>query len=353
MEEKDQLELIKQIGQASALQPEPFDVDNLLQNLSHQSLGQIEQRQQKAAEIQGQLDTLRAQSTKPKGRRDLSGLAAVADLFSNTGGFSDLNAKLSARPNNQGQIYNLENQLTGQRNAIDKANDTLFDNILKLQESRNKGLGKDGGLSRKDQFKHEKDLRNEWRSNGITKDSESISAAFAKVETAARKSTPASNLALVFNFMKILDPGSTVREGEFKTAAQAKAALSQGKGGKALSKAPAFIRTHINRVLDGTILLPEQIEDFKNTAGEFMNAQLDVQDRHDSEYEFLAAEYGLEKKRIVGKNKFVRYKSSGGKAKTRTVAPGSRASKIDALRSTAPSTPTVNTDLDELSKLGY
>jgi hypothetical protein len=46
--------------------------------------------------------------------------------------------------------------------------------------------------------------------------------AYAKIEVSATGVTsPAGDLALIFNFMKMLDPGSTVREGEFANAENA------------------------------------------------------------------------------------------------------------------------------------
>ena len=39
--------------------------------------------------------------------------------------------------------------------------------------------------------------------------------AWARVQASAEDPSPAGDLALIFNFMKVLDPGSTVREGEF------------------------------------------------------------------------------------------------------------------------------------------
>lgn len=45
--------------------------------------------------------------------------------------------------------------------------------------------------------------------------------AFSRVQQAASNPSPAGDLALIFNFMKMLDPGSVVREGEFATAQNA------------------------------------------------------------------------------------------------------------------------------------
>jgi len=60
----------------------------------------------------------------------------------------------------------------------------------------------------------EKDLRGEF--NKRTENSTKIEDAFRTVQSA--EDSPAGDMALIFAFMKMLDPGSTVREGEFATA---------------------------------------------------------------------------------------------------------------------------------------
>lgn len=59
--------------------------------------------------------------------------------------------------------------------------------------------------------------------------------------------TPADDMALVFQFMKTLDPGSTVREGEFKLAETAGSAVTQFKNSW-------------DKIFTGTRLQPEQVE---------------------------------------------------------------------------------------------
>jgi len=65
--------------------------------------------------------------------------------------------------------------------------------------------------------------------------------------------TPASQISLIFSFMKMLDPGSVVREGEYATARKA-------------SGVPDRIRNLYNRALNGDFLTPVQVQDFVNQA---------------------------------------------------------------------------------------
>lgn len=78
---------------------------------------------------------------------------------------------------------------------------------------------------------------------------------YEKVQAAARSDSPAGDMALIFGFMKILDPGSIVKEGEFATVEN-----SQG--------VPDQIRNIYNKVMTGERLTPEQRQDFMYQARE-------------------------------------------------------------------------------------
>ena len=70
-------------------------------------------------------------------------------------------------------------------------------------------------------------------------------------------------VGLIFNFMKILDPGSVVREGEFAVAAR-----SRGLSDEIVALS--------QRVDDGQRLTPEQRENFINTAKDAFSGQLEA-----------------------------------------------------------------------------
>lgn len=78
-------------------------------------------------------------------------------------------------------------------------------------------------------------------------------AAFDRVQAASGSPSPAGDLALIFNFMKLLDPGSTVREGEFANA--------QNTAG-----IPERIRGLYNRLVSGERLTEDQRRDFFSQA---------------------------------------------------------------------------------------
>lgn len=98
----------------------------------------------------------------------------------------------------------------------------------------------------------------------LRKEYEALISDVIKVESAYRRieavdDSAAGDLAMIFNFMKMLDPGSVVRESEFATA--------QNSAG-----VPDRIRNTYNRALEGTRLAPDQRVDFKAQAEQLMAA---------------------------------------------------------------------------------
>lgn len=103
-------------------------------------------------------------------------------------------------------------------------------------------------------LKLEGDLRKEVMGNPITRAYLEAQVAYEKVQRAAKDPSAAGDLALIFGVMKTLDPGSTVREGEFANA--------QNAGG-----VDDRVVSLYNRVIAGQRLSPEQRADFVRTAG--------------------------------------------------------------------------------------
>jgi hypothetical protein len=104
--------------------------------------------------------------------------------------------------------------------------------------------------------------------------------AFARVESATRNPSPAGDLALIFNFMKMLDPGSVVREGEFATA--------QNTAG-----VPDRVRNLYNRLLSGERLNPEQREDFLGQSRGLMETSERQYTAIQGQYRGIAQRMGL------------------------------------------------------------
>lgn len=136
---------------------------------------------------------------------------------------------------------------------------------------------------------NERRLRDEY--TDLTKDARVIAAAYQKVEMAARTTngapaTGASDMSLLFGYMKMLDPTSVVRETEYANARNA-------------ASVPDRVRNLYNNVLNGQLLNPKLRAEFQAEARRLMESQRPVVDAVMRRYGSLAGQYGLDSARVV------------------------------------------------------
>jgi hypothetical protein len=93
--------------------------------------------------------------------------------------------------------------------------------------------------------------------------------------------TAAGDVSLIFAFMKMLDPGSVVREGEFATAENT-------------AGIPERITQQYNKALEGDRLSKNQRAAFKNEAGRVFQTYQQRQAPIDAYYQGLAQKYGID-----------------------------------------------------------
>jgi hypothetical protein len=128
-------------------------------------------------------------------------------------------------------------------------------------------------------------LREKWESNPITKASVSMDDHYRRI-TSNDHSTPAGQMALIFNFMKMLDDGSVVRESEY---AQAQ------KTAGILDRAALALKT----AQSGDKVDDQQIKNFISVAESIMQEVRNKQAMHDQSYKALATEYGYNPNRVA------------------------------------------------------
>lgn len=134
-------------------------------------------------------------------------------------------------------VYNNEN-------ALENFTNTRKGEIL--TELASAGLTP-GGLGRKQGNK----LRAEF--TALSKDFVKQRNSISRVRASGKDPSGAGDLALIFNFMKVLDPASVVRESEFATAENT-------------GSVPERIWARYNKILTGQRLSPAQREDFLDRA---------------------------------------------------------------------------------------
>ena len=143
------------------------------------------------------------------------------------------------------------------------------------------------GLKPIDRFNMEDKLRNDFRGNPVVKASDEMNSAFKLIETARNNPSPANDLAMATKYMKVLDPGSVVRESEL--------ALAMGAGGL-MDK----VQNYANMVLTGKKLTPSQREDFYTSAKAINESFLKERDGIAGRFKENAIQYNLTPENVIG-----------------------------------------------------
>lgn len=160
------------------------------------------------------------------------------------------------------------------------------DGTQRYQDSGEQVFGDDILGPAKPDFETEQKLRKEYQDTNTVKSFGEQTQAYQRVLDSAREPSPAGDLALIFNYMKVLDPGSVVRESEFATAA------ASGAFGERLKAAA-------QRIISGERLSEEMRRDFVNEAGQLYEGAASLHGRTNERYRGLSDQYGIEPGRIV------------------------------------------------------
>lgn len=140
--------------------------------------------------------------------------------------------------------------------------------VSRLQSPGSAALGPYATM--KDRVGVEGDLRKEFAN--LAKPYFETRDAWSRIEQSAKVPSPASDIALIFNFMKMLDPGSVVREGEFATAQNA-------------AGVPERVQALYNRALSGERLTGSIRNDFVTQAR-------GLYQRAEGQYKAIQRQYG-------------------------------------------------------------
>ena len=141
------------------------------------------------------------------------------------------------------------------------------------------GATRDAARAQRDQATEMK-MADDYRAQ--SKDFKAASDAYAQITATLADATtsPAATLAAATKFMKILDPGSVVRESELGMALAASGIIDRGLN-------------YIEILKRGKVLTPTQAADFKAISGKMYQAAQQVQQTIDADYQAKAKTYGL------------------------------------------------------------
>lgn len=133
-----------------------------------------------------------------------------------------------------------------------------------------------------DNFKHANTLRDEF--NTLTKDFRSVQDAYSKI--AKTSNTGAGDMSMLYQYVKLLDPGSVVRESEFASAAAA------GSFGERVQGA-------LKSIESGGRLPPSLRQEFIKEAENIYQGQKAGYDRQKVTYRGLANKFQVDQEMVI------------------------------------------------------
>jgi len=136
-------------------------------------------------------------------------------------------------------------------------------------------------------LENEMKIRSAFAGEPVYKARQEMQSAYGQITDSLREASPAGDLAAATKFMKLLDPGSVVRESELYLAMQASGALDR-------------MVNYANLRLSGQKLTPDQRKDFQSLADKLYSTATNTYNQKRNEYAGLAEAYGLDINRAVG-----------------------------------------------------
>jgi hypothetical protein len=146
--------------------------------------------------------------------------------------------------------------------------------------------------SKQDIFKQEQDIRKDYISTPEVKAFNEMKTSFGQINAGLNAKSAAGDLTAATKFMKLLDPGSVVRESELYLAMNATGLIDR-------------IANYKSRLENGEVLNPKQREDFRNVANQLFKAAENTKLNYDKQYEDIARSNNLDPAKII-----VNYKTS-------------------------------------------
>ena len=165
--------------------------------------------------------------------------------------------------------------------------DSLTENSFNMTQAEIQGAISD--IRKKDadfRLTSETDLRKEYSSLPAIKEFSTVKTAHKTVIDALNNPSAASDLTAATKFMKLLDPGSVVRESELGMAMAATGAID-------------LMGNYVQRLKNGERLNPEQRADFKKAAERAYQAAEETYNQISNQYVDLANSYNLNPNNIV------------------------------------------------------
>jgi len=129
-------------------------------------------------------------------------------------------------------------------------------------------------------FENEMKLAGAFKNEPVYKDYQDVKSAFGQVVSSLSQGTPIGDVAGATKVMKLLDPGSVVRESELGIAMAASGRMDR-------------LQNYFSNMMSGRKLTPTQVDDFKALSNELYSAAGQAYNQKRNEYEQFGQAYGF------------------------------------------------------------
>ena len=130
-------------------------------------------------------------------------------------------------------------------------------------------------------------LRGDFRSEPVYKAHQEMTAAYSQIQQSLKQQSPAGDLAGATKIMKLLDPGSVVRESELGMAMAASGLMDR-------------IQNYAQNIISGNKLTPTQRADFQRLADALYGESVNQYNAKRGEYQGIAERNGLPVQDVLG-----------------------------------------------------
>jgi hypothetical protein len=159
--------------------------------------------------------------------------------------------------------------------------------VAQVQDYKKSGAVSVSLSTGKEGFKNEFDLSKEFKNEPVYKDFQGMKGALSAVQASLKKENPIGDVAAATKIMKLLDPGSVVRESELGIAMAASGKLDR-------------ISNYVDMWKNGTLLTPTQRAEFGALANELYNASARAYNDKRGEYAAFGAKYQIDANTALG-----------------------------------------------------
>ena len=132
------------------------------------------------------------------------------------------------------------------------------------------------------------DLRSQWKNEPVYKAQQEMQSAYSQIAQGLNAKTPIGDMAAATKIMKLLDPGSVVRESELGMAMAATGLLDR-------------VTDYSNKIINGTKLSEPQRREFQDLANRLYQTSVSAFNEKRNEYVGMAQRYKINEDDVVGK----------------------------------------------------